>query len=118
MTDWIFDEDINRSTVDMFSREGIKGIHTKYDLGYGGIDDKQILQLAKKEKKTLITANYKDFLSFTNVAYHNTYGTFILKSDSPTEQVELVLKTIKEGDLDTKAKRREKRSIYPNNKQI
>lgn len=111
MADWIFDEDITRPTVEMFNKAGIGGLHIKYDLDLGGIDDESVLQIAKKKKKALITANARDFIKIPNVDFHRTYGTFILKTDDPKQQVELVKTTIQVGDLGTRQKRMEKKVI-------
>jgi hypothetical protein len=58
---WVYDEDIGRVTIKEFERVGIKGQHLEYELNYGGIDDKAVIQVAKKQRATIITYNIKDY---------------------------------------------------------
>lgn len=110
MAEWIFDEEIDRTTVKMFKDEGIDGLHIEYDLSSGGIDDQSVIQLAKKHKKTLLTSNYKCFVKkIKPQTLLNTYGLWILNTDDPHEQVRLVKLTLKKTSLTTKKLRKEKR---------
>lgn len=109
MAEWIFDEDINRTTVEKFNKAGIKGLHIKYDLDKGGTDDVPAIKLAQKQKKTFITANKNDFVGISNVDILKTYGAWILGTDNPNEQVKLVKLTLKVTKLDTLNKRWEKK---------
>lgn len=118
MAGWIFDEDIARVTVKKFADAGIKGPHIKDDLKKGGSSDEDVLKTAQQERKTLITSNTYDYLEISNVDYHNTYGAWILSTEDPDKQVELVKLTLQATGLNTLNKRKEKKLHIKNNNEV
>lgn len=117
MADWIFDEDITKGAVDMFLAAGIKGKHLVYDYGISGKGDSEVIQIAKKKKQTLITANPEDFRQMDNVKLLNTTGVWILKSQDPDKQVDKVVKTLEITQLKNRALRKEKK-VYITEDQV
>lgn len=109
MAGWIFDEDITRVAVNQFIKAGIRGLHIKDDLKKGGISDEQVLKTAQKQKATLITANTSDFLGISDVDYLGTHGAWILGTEDPEEQVELVKLTQEATGIKTSNQRKEKK---------
>lgn len=109
MSGWIFDEDITKDAVDGFIKHGINGLHIKGDLNLGGSEDSSVFQVAKKKKKTLITANTKHFLGISNQKLHKSSGVWMLETDDPGQQVKLVIKALKVTKLDTLQLRAEKK---------
>lgn len=116
MKDWLYDEDINRTAIEYFKAVGIEGKHIKYDYNKGGIEDGAVLQFAKSVKKTLITANSKDFVSINNTEYRNTCGAWCLEEQDGEKQAHLLKKAIDATQLKTLNDRKNKKVIIRTDK--
>lgn len=111
MKDWICDADINLQTVALFKT--VANVDAKHIVkDYGIIDtreDDEVINLAKKEKKTLITANYKDFNEKNNVQYVNSPGVWIFNSGDPDEQARLFKLTLEATGMKSTSARKNKK---------
>ena len=111
---WIFDEEISQPTAQLFQTAGLKGKHLKHDLGFGGITDDQVLQVIKKEGKTLITID-DDFCTGYGQIIKDTPGVFYVGSKDPDEQVSLVRRASRHPVLNTAKKRWGKTAVIYKN---
>lgn len=109
MAGWIFDEDINSSTVSKMSSIGVIGKHIKDDYAFAGRDDIDVLRFANQEKKTVLSANSKDFLRIPSTELNNSFGIWTVSSDDSDEQVDMVQKAIEITGLKTKNSRKGKK---------
>lgn len=111
MKGWICDANINEATIIKFEKS--IGIEPLSIVKYYGIDysleDDEIIALAKRENKTLITGDYNDFNSKSNVQYVNSPGIWIFKTYDSDKQVKLLRKAIVGGKFQTLASRRNKK---------
>lgn len=106
---WLFDEDINAPTVDEFKRANIRGVHIEYDLGLGGTLDPDVVEIARKRKRTIITADPTEYMRMPNSKFHNTGGVWILHTKDQKEQVFFLKKAITTTSLYSYDLRKEKK---------
>ncbi|MDP4011306.1 MAG: DUF5615 family PIN-like protein [Candidatus Roizmanbacteria bacterium] len=120
MKDWICDANINEATVKKFEEvAGIKVAHVVKDYGITDQrEDDEIIAFAKKENKTLITGNYTDFNSKSNVQYVNSPGVWIFKTHDPDKQALLLKKTREKAKLKTLASRKNKKVYIKNDNTV
>lgn len=106
---WLYDEDINAPTVDKFKKAGILGLHIDYDLHYGGKEDKDVVEIARKLNKTILTANPIQYLQMSNYKFRNMGGVWIVNTKDPDEQVTFIKDAITKTHLTTYSLRKEKK---------
>lgn len=105
---WLFDEDINRPTVAKFLKAGIKGKHIQYDLAKGGKEDPDVVEIARKENRTIITADPTQYLLLPKSTFHNTGGVWIVRTDNQDSQVKYVKEAIEITGMKSFRSRKEK----------
>ncbi len=111
---WLYDEDINRPTVEKFKKAGYFGSHIEYDLGLGGKDDIDIVEVSRKVKKTILTADPTNYLAMPVSKFHNTGGVWIVRTKDSDEQIEFVKETEQVTGLVSYNLRKEKKvDIHP-----
>lgn len=108
---WLFDENINKQAVEIFIKSHFKIKHLAYDFNKSGIDDKEVLQFAIKNKKTLITGDYSDFKRFPNSLIRKSYGIWIFQTKDYKKQLELFKKACKISSLKNLKDRKGKKVV-------
>lgn len=67
-------------------------IHIKHDLHKGGISDKEIYEIAKKENRIIVTYNIDDFRGFAK--YSNLVGVIGVTQGLTPDQLDIKLNSL------------------------
>lgn len=111
---WLLDENITRPAYELFLKAGFTVKHLAYNLGISGVEDSEVLSIAIKNKKTLITADYTDFKKFTSSKIRKSYGVWIFYTKDYAKQVGLFKKALQLTRLKTLKQRKGKKVIIHN----
>ena len=99
------DENLPSSVVEIFTERSFD-CHTVYDEKIQGIDDNDLIKIANKEKRILVTLDL-DFSNITNYPPGNYHGIIVLhphRQDIKTilKLLEKVLRVVKSETIDRK----------------
>ena len=96
---FLLDEDV---TVDFaeYLREGKFNVLTVVEAGLGGRPDEEVFQLARRERRILVTRNARDFWDDRRFPLEQTSGIAVLGSERPEAAIYMLrLMGGKYGDL-------------------
>jgi len=118
MSTWIYDANITRDTVNAFEEVGIEGVHLVYDLNYAeDLEDDAVIAIAQKEKKTLVTGDYQDFLNKPNSQIKSTSGIWIFNTKDPDKRKKLFKLALVTSNLKS-LKSRKGKKVYIKNDSV
>lgn len=118
MASWIYDANITKDTIEAFESVDIRGVHIVYDLGYASdTEDDEVISIAQKKKKTLVTGDYSDFLGKPNSKLKDTYGVWIFNTKDPDKRKKIFKLAIGVTKLKTIQARKGKK-VYMKDNQV